>query len=128
MPSFAKNIKLCVSFAKFMKLCQVLPNLGNYAKKMELCEVLTKISNITNHKYQISQLDFQKQFLFSSFNKTYMVSPISPIYANVMASCTYTIIINALLGQVSTTIGFHQHQPWNCTIPNSIEQKPLCML
>jgi hypothetical protein len=84
MPSFAKNIKLCVSFAKFMQLCQVLPNLGNYAKKMELCEVLPKIWNITNHKYQISQLDFQKQFLFNSFNKTYMVSPISPIYANVM--------------------------------------------
>ncbi len=25
MPSFAKNIKLCVSFAKFMELCQVSP-------------------------------------------------------------------------------------------------------
>jgi len=64
--SFAKNIKLCLSFSKFMELCQVLPNLWNYvkfsekygimwsfakniklcfsfAKFMELCEVLPKI-------------------------------------------------------------------------------------
>jgi hypothetical protein len=58
MPSFAKNINLCVSFAKFMQLCQVLPNLGNYAKKMELCEVLPKRWNYVKfcQKYGISQI------------------------------------------------------------------------
>jgi hypothetical protein len=47
IPSFAKNIKLCVSFAKFMELCQVLPNLWSYAmffaKFLELFQVLPKI-------------------------------------------------------------------------------------
>jgi hypothetical protein len=37
MPSFAKNIKFCFSFAKFMELCQVMPS---FAKFMELCQVM----------------------------------------------------------------------------------------
>jgi hypothetical protein len=32
MPSFAKNIKLCVSFAKYMEICDVLPKIWSYAK------------------------------------------------------------------------------------------------
>ncbi len=66
--SFAKNIELCLNFAKFMELCQVLPKIWNYvkfcekyriiwsfakniklcvsfAKFMELCQVLPKIWN-----------------------------------------------------------------------------------
>jgi hypothetical protein len=47
MSSFAKNIELCFSFAKFMELCGVLPNLWSYAKFfakfMELFQVLPKI-------------------------------------------------------------------------------------
>jgi hypothetical protein len=29
---FAKNIELCLSFVKFMELCQVLPKIWNYVK------------------------------------------------------------------------------------------------
>jgi hypothetical protein len=45
MPSFAKKIKLCLSFAKNMELYQVLPKnklCVSFAKFMELCQVLPK--------------------------------------------------------------------------------------
>jgi hypothetical protein len=45
MPSLAKNINLCVSFAKFMELCQVSQKIKlcvSFAKFMELCQVSPK--------------------------------------------------------------------------------------
>jgi hypothetical protein len=40
MASFAKNIKLCFSFAKFMKLCQVLRKIWRCVKFCEKYRVM----------------------------------------------------------------------------------------
>ncbi len=50
-----------------------------------------------------------------------MVSPINPIYANIVTSRTYTVVINAFLGQKPTTIGPHQHQAWDSTIVHALK-------
>jgi hypothetical protein len=56
---FAKNIKLCVSFAKFLEFCQVLPKIiklcVSFTKFLELCQVLPKIWNYEKfcQKYRI---------------------------------------------------------------------------
>jgi len=40
MGSFAKNIKLCLSFAKFMELYENLPKIWNYVKFCQKYEII----------------------------------------------------------------------------------------
>jgi hypothetical protein len=70
-------------FAKNMEIREVLPKIWNYMKFCQKYKVMTYFCQIygvmPNFAKNTKLCFFQKQFLFNSFNRTYMVSPISPI-------------------------------------------------